>query len=161
MYYRGAAAAIVVYDITNRVTSHTNRHSPPLLHPTPLAYPFSFCYHPPPVLPFFLQQSFVRAKSWVKELQRQGSANIVIALAGNKLDLADQRQVDIEEAKAYADDNNIQLLETSAKSNTNVTEIFKQIAVALPKNTAQPRPAGGVVISENDIIPQPDNKKCC
>merc|ERR1739841_297673 len=46
MYYRGAAAAVVVYDITNA-------------------------------------DSFQRAKSWVKELQRQGSPNIVIALAGN------------------------------------------------------------------------------
>jgi Ras-related protein Rab-5C len=27
------------------------------------------------------------AKSWVKELQRQANENIVIALAGNKLDL--------------------------------------------------------------------------
>jgi GTPase SAR1 family protein len=102
----------------------------------------------------------VRAKSWVKELQRQGSANIVIALAGNKLDLAEQRQVDIEEAKAYADDNNIQLLETSAKSNTNVTEIFKQIAIALPKNTAQPRPAG-VVIDDAVINTTPEKKSCC
>jgi len=124
MYYRGAAAAIVVYDITNR-------------------------------------QSFVRAKSWVKELQRQGSANIVIALAGNKLDLADQRQVDLEEAKAYADDNNIFLLETSAKSNTNVTEIFKQIATALPKNAPAPK-TNVVPLSEGDILNTPEErKKCC
>jgi len=47
MYYRGAQAAIVVYDITN-------------------------------------QETFARAKTWVKELQRQASPNIVIALAGNK-----------------------------------------------------------------------------
>ena len=90
----------------------------------------------PPVPVCALSNRSCVPSRWVKELQRQGSANIVIALAGNKLDLADQRQVDIEEAKAYADDNNIQLLETSAKSNTNVTEIFKQIAIALPKNTA-------------------------
>ena len=59
MYYRGAQAAIVVYDITNMDT-------------------------------------FVRAKSWVKELQRQASPNIVIALAGNKADLASKRMVDFE-----------------------------------------------------------------
>jgi len=38
----------------------------------------------------------VRAKSWVKELQRQASPNIVIALAGNKSDLADKRLVETE-----------------------------------------------------------------
>jgi small GTP-binding protein len=78
MYYRGAAAAIVVYDITNR-------------------------------------QSFVRAKSWVRELQRQGNPNIVIALAGNKLDLEEQRKVEVEEAKQYADENNVMFIENSAK----------------------------------------------
>lgn len=31
--------------------------------------------------------SLEKAKSWVKELQRQANPNIVIALAGNKLDL--------------------------------------------------------------------------
>lgn len=117
MYYRGAAAAIVVYDLTNR-------------------------------------QSFVRAKSWVKELQRQGNPNIVIALAGNKLDLADQRQVDIEEAKSYAEDNGIFLMETSAKSNHNVSEIFKQIAIKLPKNAAPPKETGVVVDA-----PPPQQKK--
>ena len=102
----------------------------------------------------------MRAKSWVKELQRQGSANIVIALAGNKLDLADQRQVDLEEAKAYADDNNIFLLETSAKSNTNVTEIFKQIATALPKNAPAPKTAV-VSVNADDILNTPEEKKKC
>ena len=43
MYYRGAAAAIIVYDITN-------------------------------------PDSFAGAKSWVKELQRRGDQNVVIAM---------------------------------------------------------------------------------
>ena len=59
MYYRGAAAAIVVYDITNK-------------------------------------ESFNGAKSWVKELQRRGDPNVVIALAGNKADLHNKRRVEIE-----------------------------------------------------------------
>lgn len=42
------------------------------------------------------QDSFERAKSWVKELQKQGNPNIVIALAGNKVDLAEHRKVRTE-----------------------------------------------------------------
>merc|ERR1711934_1299199 len=83
MYYRGAAAAIVVYDITNT-------------------------------------DSFTRAKNWVRELQRQGSPNVVIALAGNKNDLASKRKVTPEEAQTYADDNSIFFMETSAKTAANV-----------------------------------------
>lgn len=42
------------------------------------------------------QDTFTRAKNWVKELQRQASPNIVIALAGNKADLANKRAVDFQ-----------------------------------------------------------------
>ena len=67
----------------------------------------------------------------------------MIALAGNKLDLADQRQVDTDEAKIYADENNILFVETSAKTNHMVNEMFKTIAVKLPKAAAGGAGAGG------------------
>uniref|UniRef100_A0A672FB76 small monomeric GTPase n=1 Tax=Salarias fasciatus TaxID=181472 RepID=A0A672FB76_SALFA len=104
MYYRGAQAAIVVYDITN-------------------------------------EESFVRAKNWVKELQRQASPNIVIALAGNKADLANKRALDFQDAQSYADDNSLLFMETSAKTSMNVNEIFMAIAKKLPKN--EPQAASG------------------
>ena len=44
----------------------------------------------------FSQESFTRAKSWVKELHRQASANIVISLAGNKADLGNKRMVEYD-----------------------------------------------------------------
>ncbi|KAK7939918.1 hypothetical protein WMY93_003244 [Mugilogobius chulae] len=116
MYYRGAQAAIVVYDITNTDT-------------------------------------FTRAKNWVKELQRQASPNIVIALAGNK------------EAQAYADDNSLLFMETSAKTAVNVNEIFMAIAKKLPKNEPQGgagaggRARGGVDLQES--APQGRSGQCC
>lgn len=45
---------------------------------------------------FSFKDTFTRAKNWVKELQRQASPNIVIALAGNKADLANKRAVDLQ-----------------------------------------------------------------
>lgn len=97
MYYRGAQAAIVVYDISNKET-------------------------------------FQKAQTWIKELQRQASPNIVIALAGNKLDLANKRAVTYEEAKAYADESSLLFMETSAKTAANVMDIFTSIAKKLPKS---------------------------
>lgn len=57
----------------------------------------------------------------------QASPNIVIALAGNKADLAASRAVDYEEAKQYADENGLLFMETSAKTAVNVNEIFLAI----------------------------------
>ena len=44
------------------------------------------------------QASFVRAKNWVRELQKQAVERIVIGLAGNKVDLGQLREVEYEEA---------------------------------------------------------------
>lgn len=117
MYYRGAQAAIVVYDLTNKET-------------------------------------FQKAQNWIKELQRQASPNIVIALAGNKLDLASKRAVTYEEAKQYADETSLLFMETSAKTAANVMEIFTSIAKKLPKSDndlgmQRTRQGGNVNINSN------------
>lgn len=117
MYYRNANCAVVVYDITQSVC----------------IYYLNFLIN---ILLTHYQASLTRAKAWVKELQRQANENIIIALAGNKLDLADTREVPTEEAAAYAKEAGLLFFETSAKSGENVTELFTAIAQKLPIETA-------------------------
>ena len=68
--------------------------------------------------------SLEKARSWIRELQRQADPSITIALCGNKLDLAARRQVTEEEAKKYAEEEGLMWSETSAKSGEGVSEIF-------------------------------------
>jgi len=96
MYYRGAQAAIVVFDITNK-------------------------------------NSFDKAQEWVRELQQQGDANVVVAFVGNKCDMQAQRKVPLEQATQYAEEMGLFYMETSAKTATNVSELFMRIAKQLPK----------------------------
>lgn len=77
------------------------------------------------------QDTFSRAQTWVKELQRQASPSIVIALAGNKADLANKRVVEYDEAQTYADENGLLFMETSAKTAMNVNDIFLAIGELL------------------------------
>jgi Ras-related protein Rab-5C len=42
------------------------------------------------------QNSFDKAKDWVKELQQQGDPNVVVAFVGNKVDMENQRKVTTE-----------------------------------------------------------------
>ncbi|RCI08486.1 hypothetical protein L249_8780 [Ophiocordyceps polyrhachis-furcata BCC 54312] len=97
--------------------------------------------------------SLLKAKHWVAELQRQASPGIVIALVGNKLDLAgeqsptessdaddgqatgDARKVSTEEAQAYAEEESLLFFETSAKTGHNVSEVFTAIANAIPETS--------------------------
>ncbi|KAJ3239728.1 hypothetical protein HDU81_005444 [Chytriomyces hyalinus] len=78
------------------------------------------------------QASLEKAKSWVKELQRQANPNIIIALVGNKLDLEAERTVPFEEAQAYASEQGLLFTEASAKSGEFVMEVFTEIAKKIP-----------------------------
>ncbi|KAK1303207.1 Ras-related protein RABF2b [Acorus calamus] len=122
MYYRGAAAAIVVYDITNPI-------------------------------------SFTRAKKWVQELQAQGNTNMIMALAGNKSDLLDARKVTAEATQTYAEENNLFFMETSAKSATNVNEIFYEIAKRLPRAQPVQNPVGMVLMDRP--VERTAGASCC
>jgi Ras-related protein Rab-5C len=81
----------------------------------------------------------------VKELQRQANENIVIALAGNKLDLAtgtsSKRAVETRDAEAYAKEADLLFFETSAKTAENVKDLFTAIARKLPLDQQGPRGA--------------------
>ncbi|CCE66253.1 hypothetical protein TPHA_0P00950 [Tetrapisispora phaffii CBS 4417] len=82
-------------------------------------------------------QSFIKARHWVKELHEQASGDIVIALAGNKVDLIEEngeneRKVATEEGQKLADEENLLFFETSAKTGYNVNEIFLAVGDKIP-----------------------------
>jgi Ras-related protein Rab-21 len=75
-------------------------------------------------------ESFVKVKKWVKELRKIVGNDIVIAIAGNKVDLEKNRHVDEREAVEYAASVGAQHFPTSAKSNRGLDEVFLDIATS-------------------------------
>eukprot|EP01104_Vermistella_antarctica_P014914 TRINITY_DN478_c0_g1_i2.p1 TRINITY_DN478_c0_g1~~TRINITY_DN478_c0_g1_i2.p1 ORF type:complete len:217 (+),score=42.16 TRINITY_DN478_c0_g1_i2:232-882(+) len=66
--------------------------------------------------------------SWLTDARNLTNPNTVIMLIGNKKDLTAQRDVSYEEAAAFAEENGLIFLETSAKTNENVEESFLKTA---------------------------------
>jgi small GTP-binding protein len=73
------------------------------------------------------RNSFNNVLTWLQDV-REISSKIPIVLFGNKCDLIEERKVTNEEAKEFADNNEIIYFETSAKDNINIKEGFEKIS---------------------------------
>ncbi|NXE76119.1 RAB17 protein, partial [Cochlearius cochlearius] len=125
LYLRGAHAALLVYDITNKET-------------------------------------FSRAKLWLRDLEKEFLPDeIVIALVGPPPDLAAEREVTTE-GEEFARTEDLLFMETSAKSNHQVNDIFRAIAQELlqreQKKASAPSPQGR---STADLGETPPRTWCC
>jgi GTPase SAR1 family protein len=113
-YYRGTAAAVVVFDVTRRA-------------------------------------SFVALDSWLRELRehkddgegapqaRLGHAASGrprrVLIVGNKSDRASEREVSVDEGRAFAAARGVDYFETSARTGDNVAAAFKALAEAILADT--------------------------
>ena len=84
-------------------------------------------------------------------------------MAGNKVDVVndapDKRVIQTADAEAYAKEAGLLFFETSAKTSTNVRELFTAIAKKLPLDQAGPRnlrsnPRPGVDLRPEAVQPQ-------
>jgi len=73
------------------------------------------------------RQSFDHVAKWLEELRAHADKNIVIMLVGNKSDLGTLRDVPTEDAKDFAQRENLFFMETSALEATNVEAAFQTI----------------------------------
>jgi small GTP-binding protein len=83
-------------------------------------------------------QSFENVDKWYNEIKEKTGKDIKLILIGNKIDLAEQKVVNTDEALAKAKTWGIPLMETSAKSAVNVKEAFhdllKEMYLEMNKN---------------------------
>ncbi|XP_048208062.1 ras-related protein Rab-31-like [Perognathus longimembris pacificus] len=125
LYYRGSAAAVIVYDITK-------------------------------------QDSFHTLKKWVKELKEHGPENIIMAIAGNKCDLSDIRQVPLKDAEEYAESIGAIVVETSAKDAVNIKELFQGISRQIPPLDANENERNEVIRLGSQHAPRCQHqRRCC
>lgn len=72
--------------------------------------------------------SFSHCESWLESVKASAQTNAVIVLVGNKIDRADERMVEQEEAAKFGSDNDLAYYETSAAECTGVGLLFESLA---------------------------------
>ena len=66
------------------------------------------------------KESYNGAKYWIKSIKEENGKNSPILLIGNKNDLEDTRLISIEEITKYANEENLNYIETSSKTGNNI-----------------------------------------
>ena len=79
-------------------------------------------------------QSFTNVKQWLHEITRYAGDHVEKVLVGNKSDQTTRKEVNYATGKQLADDLGMNFIETSAKSGTNINELFVNFANHMLKN---------------------------
>lgn len=111
--------------------------------------------------------SFKNLKKWLDTIYHYCDDNIIIKIVGNKSDI-EYKPVLNSEIKQFVKKYNLDYIETSAKENKNITEIFDNIIdtidLKIKNNTIKPNDNNGITTIETFKIEEPYIKNkynCC
>ena len=77
------------------------------------------------------RESFENVRKWYDIINKVAVPNIILILVGNKVDLNNERQVSTEEGMGLAKELGVYYMETSAKTNKNIGEMFEWVALQI------------------------------
>ncbi|EAY16547.1 small GTP-binding protein, putative [Trichomonas vaginalis G3] len=108
-------------------------------------------------------ESFHRLSFWREDLftksQMEPDPKFPIIIFSNKSDLESQKQVNIEDARQWAEQNGYPLFEVSAKSGANVQDGFLKIIEIYLANSKDPNNRPQITLKLTDT--KQDKKPCC
>lgn len=116
-----------------------------------------------------LRTTFLNVRRWLEDIRSANINNqLKIVLVGNKTDLSLRREVSFEEAKQFADENNMLFFECSCKNNYNVVPIFYKLTEiilnSIKNGEIQDLKESGIKmlnIHKHQEINNQANLKCC
>ena len=105
-------------------------------------------------------QTYENVKNWISQIREEANPNVIIYIVGNKIDLPkEKRVVNIEDGEKIAEEFEIKFKEASAKSGTNVNEIFEELVEQIDEKFSKleaPKKKKG-----NQLYTGKKKKKCC
>lgn len=112
--------------------------------------------------------SFDRVQSWVRELRKELGDDVVLVIAGNKIDLEKNKCVPEDAAVEYAKSVSATHHYTSAKLNKGIDQLFLALTKAMleavqnnPNAAANRKPNRGLQIDPNRQDSDETKRSCC
>ncbi|KAF4367569.1 hypothetical protein F8388_009187 [Cannabis sativa] len=81
--------------------------------------------------------TFESVKRWLDELTTHCDTTVARMLVGNKCDLENLRDVSVDEAKSFAEEEGLFFMETSALESTNVQQAFETVIKDIYNNISR------------------------
>eukprot|EP01031_Cornospumella_fuschlensis_P031872 gene31871-38537_t len=111
-------------------------------------------------------ESFNKVKNWVKELRKIVGNDIILVIAGNKIDLEKNRHVNEEEAARYAESVGALHFQTSAKANKGLDDVFNALAQKMLERKGAANKGAAAANTKKLVImdtpePAPKSGGCC
>ena len=72
------------------------------------------------------QKSFDNIRKWITQIKEEAPSKVCIILIANKID-SEERKVSTEDGESLAKSYDLKFFESSAKTNINVSEAFKEL----------------------------------
>ena len=110
-------------------------------------------------------KSFENIAKWLRNIDEHANEDVEKMILGNKCDMEERRVIPTERGEAIAREHGIRFLETSAKANINIENVFLQLAQAILDKQAsgkdqQEKPTSDrVFVSRNSD--SRSSLKCC
>ena len=106
-------------------------------------------------------KSLETVKNWIKTIEEENK-KIIYEIVGNKCDLNESREIDINEGKKIGQKYGVDFYEASAKMNINIIESVNNLALKILKNIdLENNPTLTVDDRSLSAIRKSSNEKCC
>lgn len=104
------------------------------------------------------QSSFDSVGFWIDELRENVGDKIYIVICGNKVDLDEKREIDVDKAEKFALENNAIYTEASGMTGVGIDTVFERGIREALKTGEQEK------LASIDTLPNEENKRntgCC
>ena len=106
-------------------------------------------------------QTYDNVKNWISQIREEASPNVVIYIAGNKIDLEEERKVKTEEGQKLADEYGFPFYETSAKNDINIKETFEELVEKIDSVYSKLEANNQGTAKKNKLYKAKGNKSGC